>query len=94
MSNNRKYEFGKPISPNELPKPRRLKEYDKCLREFIGSGHTLWQVNIEALPSNDIKKVLSSLKWRIKNRAEFKGKNIKVFMRSKKIYLERETAIG
>jgi hypothetical protein len=89
MSKNRKkFKFGKPVSPNEMPKPRkRLPQYDECLKEFLESGHTHWRVNINALPSQNVRVVLSSLKWRIKNKSEFK--NIRVVMSKNEIYLEK-----
>jgi len=59
------------------------------LREFLSSGDQFWRVNIESLPSNNPKVVLSSLKWRIKNKEEFENKNIRVFVRKNHIYLER-----
>ena len=93
MSKNKKFEFGEPLNLNELPKPRRLQKYDECLREFIDSGYSLWRVNVETLPSNDLRVILSSLKWRLKNREEFKGKNLGVFMRNKQIYIKRESPI-
>jgi len=83
-----KYKYGMPVSKEELPKPkRRLPQYDECLREFLSSGHEIWRVNIDALPSNNIKTILSSLKWRIKHKPEFR--NIRVFIRKNKIYLEK-----
>ena len=89
MSKNvRKFRYGKPVSPEEMPKPRkRLPQYDECLREFLESEYTLWEVDINALPSKKPRVVLSSLKWRIKNKPEFK--NIRVFMNKNKIYLEK-----
>jgi len=89
MSKNvRKFRYGKPVSPKEMPKPRkRLPQYDECLREFLKAEYTHWEVDINALPSKKPRVVLSSLKWRIKNKPEFK--NIRVFMSKNKIYLER-----
>jgi hypothetical protein len=85
---NKKYKYGTPIPREDLPQgPRRLPQYDECLREFLASGHDVWKVNIDALPSQDIRVVLSSLKWRINNKPEFK--NIRTFLREGKIYLER-----
>lgn len=82
------FRFGKPVSPKEMPKPRkRLPQYDDCLREFLESERNYWQVDINALPSKKPRVILSSLKWRIKNKEEFK--NIRVFMHKNKIYLER-----
>jgi hypothetical protein len=89
MSRNRKkFKFGKPVSPNEMPKPRkRLPQYDECLKEFLESGHSHWEVDIGALPSKNPRIVLSSLKWRIKNKPELK--EIRVIMYKGKIYLEK-----
>lgn len=76
------------MGPKEFPQPRkRLPEYDECLREFLDSGQIRWKVNIEALPSNEPKIVLSSLKWRTKNIEQFK--NIRVFMNDNQVFLER-----
>lgn len=86
--NKRKFKFGRPLSSKEVPKPRRrLPQYDECLREFLESGYDYWKVNINALPSKNVRVVLSSLKWRIKNKPEFK--NIRVFMSKNQIYLEK-----
>lgn len=82
-------EYGKPVSRDQLPKPtKRLPQYDECLRAFLKSKSEIWQVNIVALPSKNIRVVLSSLNWRIKHRPEFR--NIRVFMRNNQVYLERE----
>ena len=82
------FKYGKPVSSEEIPKPRRrLPQYDECLEEFLKSGYDLWQVNINALPSKKPRVILSSLKWRIKHRSKFK--NIHVFMHKNKIYLEK-----
>lgn len=82
------FKYGKPVGPEEMPKPRkRLPQYDECLREFLASGYRYWEVNIDALPSKKPRVVLSSLKWRIKNKPEFR--NVRVFMHKNKIYLER-----
>jgi len=71
-----------------MPKPRRrLPQYDECLREFLESGYAHWKVNLKALPSKNVRVVLSSLKWRVKNKPEFK--NIRVFMNKNQIYLEK-----
>jgi hypothetical protein len=87
--NEKKFKYGMPINPKEMPKPReRLPQYDECLKEFLESGHNHWEVNINALPSQKPRVVLSSLKWRIKNKPEFKG--IKIVMHKNKIFLERE----
>lgn len=86
--NEKKFKYGMPINPNEMPKPReRLPQYDECLREFLKSGHDYWEVDMTALPSKKSRVVLSSLKWRIKNKDEFKG--IEVVMHKNKIYLKR-----
>ncbi len=82
------FKYGRPISPQEMPKPRkRLPQYDECLKEFLESGYSHWEVNMNALPSKKPRVVLSSLKWRVKNKPEFK--NIRVFMYKNRIYLER-----
>jgi hypothetical protein len=85
----KKFRYGKPVDKNDLPKPKRLPEYDECLSEFIDSGHETWIVNKEALPSKDNGVILSSLKWRIKHKPERFGK-IRVFMRKNQIYLQRQ----
>ena len=83
-------EYGTPIKREELPKPtKRLPQYDDCLRAFIKSGTELWKVNINVLPSKNIRVVLSALKWRINNKPEFKDKGIHAFMRGNNIYLEK-----
>lgn len=80
--------YGIPVKEDELPKPtKRLPQYDDCLKAFVSSGVDLWKVNIDALPSKDIRVVLSSLKWRINHREEFQG--ILVFMRRNNVYLEK-----
>lgn len=85
--NENKFRYGGPISPKEMPKPRkRLPQYDECLREFLGSGHAHWKVNIDVLPSKNIRVILSSLKWRT-NKPEFR--NIRVVMSKNQIYLEK-----
>jgi hypothetical protein len=85
----RKFKYGKPLSSKEMPKPRkRLPQYDECLREFLESGYNHWEVDVTALPSQKPRVVLSSLKWRIKNKPEFKG--IRIVMHRNKIFLERE----
>lgn len=82
------FRFGRPVSSKEMPKPRkRLPQYDDCLREFLESEHNYWQVDINALPNKKPRVILSSLKWRIENKEEFK--NIRVFMRNNQIYLEK-----
>jgi hypothetical protein len=81
--------YGKPISSDKMPQSRikRLPQYDEALREFLASNSNYYEVNIEALPSKNIRVVLSSLKWRVKNNSEFKG--IKVVMSKGKIFLEK-----
>jgi hypothetical protein len=82
------YKYGTPVDAAKASKRRkRLPEYDDCLREFLQSGNKYWKVNIEALPSNKPRVVLSSLKWRVKNKSEFKG--IHAFMSKNEVYLER-----
>jgi hypothetical protein len=72
-----------------MPKPRkRLPQYDECLKEFLASKHNHWEVNIGSLPSQKPRVVLSSLKWRIKNKKEFEC--IKAIMHKGRIFLERE----
>ena len=80
--------YGHPPTPKEIPKPKRLPQYDKCLREFLASGDDIWIVNMDALPSKNPRTILSSLKWRTKNKSEFKG--IRAFMSKGKIYVEKE----
>jgi len=87
--NKKGFKYGKPIGSEEMPKQRkRLPQYDECLREFLKSGYNHWEVNISTLPSQNPRVVLSSLKWRIKNKPEFKG--IRAIMHKNKIFLERE----
>jgi len=84
-----KYKFGEPIDSKEMPKSkRRLRQYDECLREFLASGCSNWKVNIEALPSTNARVILSSLKWRLNNVDEFKGKGINAFLNKSQVYLE------
>ena len=83
----KKYRYGKPVKTEEIPKTRRLPEYDECLKEFLESGAKIWMVNKEAMPSKKTKVILSSLKWRVDNKPEFK--HIRVFVRKYRIYLER-----
>jgi hypothetical protein len=86
--NEKEIVYGIPVERDKLPKlTKRLPQYDDCLKAFVSSGVDLWKVNIDALPSKDIRVVLSSLKWRIKHREEFK--DIQVFMRINNIYLEK-----
>lgn len=85
--NEEDFKYGRPLSQDKMPKSRkRLPQYDECLREFLKSGHNYWEINMNALPSQDPRVVLSSLKWRVKNKTEFE--NIKVVMYQKKIFLE------
>ena len=85
----RTHKYGSPVKEEKIPKgKRRLPEYDECLNEFLKSGSEFWKVDITALPSNNIKVVLSSLKWRTKHNPEFK--NIRIFSRKNRIYLERK----
>jgi hypothetical protein len=87
--NKKEFKYGKPVSSKEMPKPRKmLPQYDECLKEFLKSGNDYWEVKIDALPSQKPRVVLSSLKWRVKNKPEFKGINI--VMHKNKIFLERE----
>jgi len=92
QENEKNFRFGKPITHKEMPKPkeirRRLPQYDECLREFLKSGYDYWEVDLTALPSQKPRVVLSSLKWRVKNKSEFKG--IRIVMHKNKIFLERE----
>ena len=83
-----KFKYGKPLDSDRMPKPKkRLPQYDECLEEFLKSGYNNWEVDMAALPSSDPRVVLSSLKWRVKNKSEFR--NIKIVMFKNKIYLER-----
>jgi len=85
-----KYKYGKRVSIIEVPKRRRrLPQYDECLREFLVSGNEVWKVNIDALPSKNVKVILSSLKWRTSHKPEFK--EIQVFSRKYQVYLERKS---
>lgn len=89
MKELKKFKYGVPVDAHVMPQPRkRLPQYDECLREFLGSGHSHWEVDMNALPSQDSRVVLSSLKWRVKNKSEFKG--IQAIMHGNKIYLTRE----
>lgn len=82
------FKYGKPMDPGKVSRrKRRLPQYDECLREFLSSGNKYWLVDINALPSNNPRVVLSSLKWRVKNKPEFKGAS--VFMSKNEVYLER-----
>ena len=81
--------YGKPISAENMPKSRvkRLPQYDEALKEFLEAKSNYYEVNLEALPSSNVRVVLSSLKWRIKNNSEFSC--IKAVMHDNKIYLEK-----
>ena len=81
------FKFGKPANPVAVKPKKRLPQYDEALQEFQKSGYDNWEVNMDAFPSNKPRVILSSLKWRVKNKEEF-GK-IRVFMYQNKIYLER-----
>jgi hypothetical protein len=82
------YKYGKPISSEKVPRGRkRLPQYDECLREFLSSNADGWEVNLAALPSKNEMIILSSLKWRIKNNADYK--NIRVVMNKGKMFLEK-----
>jgi len=84
----RSFRYGKPVSPKNMPTSRkRLREYDDCLREFLESAYSNWEVNLSSLPSKKPRVILSSLKWRTKNNDEFK--NIKAIMSKNRIYLEK-----
>ena len=85
---SKKFRYGVPIESNEVPKPRkRLPQYDECLREFVDSGYDNWKVDMSTLPSQKPRVVLSSLKWRIKNKSEFG--DIQAIMNNKEIYLTK-----
>ncbi len=79
----------KPIKSDEMPqsKVKRLPQYDEALREFLESKANYCEINLDALPSKNVRVVLSSLKWRVKNNSEFR--NIKVVMSKGKIFLEK-----
>jgi len=80
--------YGKPFDTSKVKRRRkRLPQYDECLRDFLKSGANGWVVDLDALPSKDPNVVLSSLKWRVRNKAEFA--QIRVFMSKNEIYLER-----
>ena len=82
--------YGIPLSNVVKPKPKkRLPQYDECLREFLNSGDTFWKVKSEALPSQNVKVIVSSFKWRINNVDEYKGKGIQVFLKKNQVYLEK-----
>lgn len=88
MKDKNKVSYVSPIRSQEMPKAReRLPQYDECLREFLQSNYANAKVNIETLPSKKPKVILSSLKWRIKHKEEFRG--INVVMSKNEIYLEK-----
>ena len=83
---NKKFKYGEPLKESQLPEPtKRLPQYDDCLSEFLSSKSNLWKVNIDALPSKNIRVVISALKWRINHRPDYRG--IRVFMRHNQVYL-------
>jgi len=92
MENSKKEsKYGIPLSDVVKPKPKkRLPQYDECLREFLNSGDTFWKVKIEALPSQDVKVIVSSFKWRVNNVDEFMKKGITVFLNKNQVYLQKE----
>lgn len=92
MENSKKEsKYGIPLSNVVKPKPKkRLPQYDECLREFLNSGDTFWKVKIEALPSQDVKVIVSSFKWRVNNVDEFMKKGITVFLNKNQVYLQKE----
>jgi hypothetical protein len=80
------YKYGKPIT--SMPKARkRMPQYDECLNEFLASNSNYWEVNLDALPSKDVRIILSSLKWRINSNPSYSG--IRAVMHDKKIFLEK-----
>ena len=81
--------YVKIITSDAMPHSRvkRLPQYDEALREFLASDGKYCEVNIDSLPSENSRIVLSSLKWRIKNNSEFK--DIKAVMSKGKIFLEK-----
>jgi hypothetical protein len=85
----KKFKYGKPVSTGSISRPkRRLPQYDEALREFLESGNEQWEIDLASLPSQNPRVVLSSFKWRIRNKPEFRG--IRTFMLKQKIYLELE----
>jgi hypothetical protein len=85
---SKKSKYGTPVSREKVSKlKRRLPQYDECLKEFLKSRDEVWRVNIDALPSKNIKVILSSLKWRTKNKPEYSS--IHIFSRKKEVYLEK-----
>jgi hypothetical protein len=86
---DKEFRYGTPVKPDEMPRSRkRHLQYDECLEEFLDSGQRFWRVNLEALPSRKPRVILSSLKWRIRKKEQFR--NIKAFMSKNQIYLESE----
>lgn len=84
------FKYGKPIA--KPPKGgKRLPQYDECLREYLSSKSNYWEVNLDALPSQKIMIILSSLRWRVKTNPSEYG-NVRVIMRDKKIYLGKVKA--
>jgi hypothetical protein len=81
------FKYGKPLKSDEMPESKkRLPQYDECLEEFLKSGHSYWEVNMDSLPSKDPRVVLSSLKWRTK-KPQFKS--IEIVWQKAKIYLKK-----
>lgn len=87
MNKKTSFKYGTPVDATQVSSRRRLPQYDECLREFLQSENKYWKVNSEALPSKNTRVILSSLKWRVKNKTEFK--KIQVSMNNKEVYLER-----
>ncbi|GAH38879.1 unnamed protein product [marine sediment metagenome] len=86
--NKKSYKYGAPVDATKASQRRKRRpEYDECLSEFLNSKEKYWKVNIEALPSSKPRVVLSSLKWRIKNKPEFE--RVKAFMNKSEVYLQR-----
>jgi hypothetical protein len=83
------FKYGKPASPIAVQPKKRLPQYDECLKEFLKSGYSTWEVNMDSLPSKKSRVILSSLKWRTKHNPEFKG--VRAFMYKSKVYLEKVT---
>lgn len=81
------FKYGKPANPIAAKPKVRLPQYDEALREFLKSGYDNWEVNLDSLPSNNPRVVLSSLKWRVRHKEEFK--TINAFMHKNRVYLER-----
>ena len=78
--------YGEPTEERPLGRREKCPEYDVCLKEFLSSGAEYWKVNLETMPSDNIRTIISSLKWRT-HKLEFV--NIKVFMRNFQVYLQR-----